>query len=44
MNNPIFFNPKNTLNLFGLNNYFTFLSSLYHKKKLPKFYVNETNA
>ena len=36
MNNPIFFNPKNTLNLFGLNNYFTFLSSLYHKKKLPK--------
>lgn len=36
MNNPIFFNPKNTLNLFGLNNHFTFLSSLYHKKKLPK--------
>ncbi len=36
MNNPIFFNPKNTLNLFGLNSQFTFLSSLYHKKKLPK--------
>lgn len=36
MNYPLFFNSKNSLNLFGLKNNFQFLSSLYLKKKLPK--------
>ena len=33
---PKFFYPKNSLNLFGLNNKFIFLKNLYQKKKLPK--------
>ncbi len=36
MNNPIFFNSKNSINLFGLAEYFKFLTNLYFKKKLPK--------
>jgi DNA polymerase-3 subunit delta' len=36
MNYPIFFNSKNSLNLFGLEADLNFLSSLYSKKKLPK--------
>ena len=36
MNYPNFFSSKNTLNLFGLNDHFDFLSNLYLKKKLPK--------
>ena len=36
MNFPIFFDDKNTLNLFGLNKEFLFLSNLYKKNKLPK--------
>jgi DNA polymerase-3 subunit delta' len=36
MNYPLFFNSKNSLNLFGLKKNFQFLSSLYFKKKLPK--------
>ena len=36
MNYPLFFNSKNSLNLFGLKKNFQFLSSLYSKKKLPK--------
>ena len=30
-----FFNPKNSLNLFGLEDNFNFISNLYLKKKLP---------
>ena len=36
MDYPKYFNPKYTLNLFGLEKYFNFLSSLYRIKKLPK--------
>ena len=36
MNYPIFFDSKNSLNLFGLEVDVNFLSSLYSKKKLPK--------
>lgn len=36
MNFPFFFDDKNTLNLFGLNKEFLFLSNLYKKNKLPK--------
>jgi energy-coupling factor transporter ATP-binding protein EcfA2 len=36
MNYPLFFDPKNSLNLYGLNKDFNFLSFLYQKKKLPK--------
>ena len=33
---PDFFNPKNSLNLFGLRENFNFISNLYLKNKLPK--------
>lgn len=33
---PKFFDSKHSLKLYGLNNYFTFLVSLYSIKKLPK--------
>lgn len=33
---PIYFDPKKTLNLFGLSSNFIFLKKLYQKKKLPK--------
>ena len=36
MNYPTFFDSKNTLNLFGLNDYFNFLVSLYSKQIFPK--------
>ena len=36
MDNPKFFDSKNTLNLFGLDKNFLFLSTLYEKQKLPK--------
>ena len=36
MNYPSFFQPKNSLKLFGLEKDFNFLSSLYYNKKLPK--------
>jgi DNA polymerase-3 subunit delta' len=36
MNHPFFFNSKNSLNLFGLQKNFDFISKLYLKKKLPK--------
>ncbi len=36
MNHPIFFDPKNSLKLFGLKENFSFLSNLYLNKKLPK--------
>ena len=36
MNYPLFFDSKNTLNLFGLKKNFKFLTSLYIKKNLPK--------
>ena len=36
MTHPLFFEPKNSLNLFGLNKDFKFLSSLYNQNKLPK--------
>ncbi len=36
MDYPTYFNPKNSLNLYGLEKDFNFLSSLYLKKKLPK--------
>ena len=36
MSYPIFFDPKTSLNLFGLNKYFKFIFELYKKKKLPK--------
>ena len=36
MNYPIFFDPKNSLNLFGLKENFNLLSELYLKQKLPK--------
>ena len=36
MNYPIFFNSKNSINLFGLEKNFKLLSNLYLKKKLPK--------
>lgn len=36
MNHPIFFDNKNSLNLFGLQKYFGFISTLYLKQKLPK--------
>ena len=36
MNYPKFFDSKNSLNLFGLEEEFNFLSSLYIKRKLPK--------
>ena len=36
MNYPIFFDSKNSLNLFGLETDLKFLLSLYSKKKLPK--------
>lgn len=36
MNYPTFFDSKNTLNLFGLKDYFNFLVSLYSKQIFPK--------
>ena len=36
MDYPKYFNPKNSLRLFGLEQDFNFLSSLYLKDKLPK--------
>ena len=36
MDYPKYFNPKNSLQLFGLEKNFIFLSSLYLKDKLPK--------
>ncbi len=36
MDYPKYFNPKNSLRLFGLEQNFNFLSSLYSKGKLPK--------
>ncbi|MDA7715214.1 hypothetical protein N8827_01330 [Pelagibacteraceae bacterium] len=36
MNYPIFFDSKNSLNLFGLKENFKFISSLYRKCNLPK--------
>ena len=36
MDYPKYFNPKNSLQLFGLEQNFNFLSSLYSKSKLPK--------
>ena len=36
MTYPIFFDAKKTLNLFGLNKDFNFISTLYLKKTLPK--------
>ena len=36
MDYPKYFNPKNSLRLFGLEQNFNFLSSLYLKNKLPK--------
>ena len=36
MDYPKYFNPKNSLNLFGLEENFNFLSSAYTKQKLPK--------
>ena len=33
---PNYFDPKNSLNLFGLEKDFQFLSSLYSIQKLPK--------
>ena len=33
---PVFFNAKNSLNLFGLEENLKFLLNLYNKKKLPK--------
>ena len=36
MNYPLFFDSKNSLNLYGLQESFNFLSTLYNKKSLPK--------
>ena len=36
MDFPVYFDSKNSLNLFGLEKDFNFLSNLYSKKKLPK--------
>ena len=36
MINPPFFYPKNSLNLYGLDDNFKFLSNLYENKNLPK--------
>ena len=36
MEYPKYFNPKNSVNLYGLQKNFLFLSSLYTNKKLPK--------
>ncbi len=36
MDYPKYFNPKNSLKLFGLEENFNFLSSIYFKDKLPK--------
>lgn len=36
MNFPIFFDSKNTLNLFGMNDNFRFLTNLYIDQKLPR--------
>ena len=36
MDYPKYFNPKNSLKLFGLEENFNFLSSIYSKHKLPK--------
>ena len=35
MEHPIYFEPKNSTKLFGLQENFEFLSELYLKKKLP---------
>ena len=43
MMNPPFFNPKNSLCLFGLKEEFNFISSLYKKKKLPKVLMLSSN-
>tara|TARA_E500000178_G_C16994741_1_gene742574 strand:- start:528 stop:1463 length:936 start_codon:yes stop_codon:yes gene_type:complete len=36
MTHPIFFDPINSLNLFGLHDYFKSISKLYSNQKLPK--------
>ena len=33
---PVYFDPKKSLNLFGLNENFIFLKNLFIKDKLPK--------
>ena len=43
MNYPFFFNSKNSLNLFGLQENFKFISDLYSKKKLPKILMFSGN-
>ena len=36
MSYPLYFNPKNSLNLYELSDKFDFLKNLYIKDKLPK--------
>ncbi len=36
MNFPLFFDSKNSLNLFGMNDNFRFLTNLYINQKLPR--------
>ena len=36
MDYPKYFNPKNSFKLYGLEDNFNFLSSIYLKRKLPK--------
>ena len=36
MNYPIFFDSKSSLNLFGLQEHFKFISKLYSNQNLPK--------
>ena len=43
MNNPTFFDVKNSLRLFGLKQEFDFLTKLYNKKKLPKVLLLTSN-
>ena len=39
MDFPKYFNPKNSLQLFGLEQHFNFLSLLFLKDKLPKVFM-----
>ena len=43
MNYPAFFNSKNSLNLFGLQNDLNFIHDLYLKKRLPKVLMFTSN-
>ena len=36
MNNPIFFDSKNSLSLFGLDKNFEFISKIYSNQNLPR--------